>query len=398
MKLLICKWDAMTYPFIIKTFSEMGYDQVILPYPIEQMYRQETRTTFMEVLAKEIDHEDFTAVFSVNFISAIAEVCNDKQILYICWSYDCPSVGEEPRTHFFDTNRIFVFDSAECDFVKRSGVNNIWHVDLAVDCGAMKSVRKLSPKEMLRYQSEISFVGQLYSTEFNNLLPYLSEYSAGLINAVKNIQLLFYGRNIIKEVVNKEFIQFINTPEFEQAIQPYAEKIHVYSGKLQPDVLRTFLLQTVANKERVMLLSMLSKYYQTSLYSKDTNKEYLEKVSFRGMVDYWKEMPLVFSNSKVNLNSTLRTIEKGIPQRCLDVMACRGLLMTNEQADMNGKLKDGENVVIYHSVGEAVEKAGYYLKHEDVANKIRMNGYSTVKHDFSFRAKLEQIMKLAGVE
>ena len=67
----------------------------------------------------------------------------------------------------------------------------------------------------------------------------------------------------------------------------------------------------------------------------------MDKVEVCGPVDYVKEMPYVFKNTKINLNMTLRSIWTGIPLRAIDVMGCGGFLLTNYQADFLISLNRG---------------------------------------------------------
>lgn len=72
--------------------------------------------------------------------------------------------------------------------------------------------------------------------------------------------------------------------------------------------------------------------------------------------------------------------------------------MTNYQEDMFEYLEDGKDLIVYSDIGDAVEKAGFYLKHEEAADKIRESGYQKMKQCFNYKGQLEKIWKLAGVK
>ena len=65
---------------------------------------------------------------------------------------------------------------------------------------------------------------------------------------------------------------------------------------------------------------------------------------------------------------------------------------------MEEYFEDGKNILIYHSVEEAMDKAKYYLSHEKEAEKIRMNGYKLVKDEFNYERRLNAIWKLSGID
>ena len=82
----------------------------------------------------------------------------------------------------------------------------------------------------------------------------------------------------------------------------------------------------VANIERVSTLNRLSKTlrgYNTALYT-DTIDSKLEGIDYRGAVAYMTHMPLVFNNSRINLNMTIRNIRTGIPLRVWDILGAGG--------------------------------------------------------------------------
>ena len=396
MRLLFYEWNSLTHPYIYKAMKEQGIhlDIARMPYKPRNPKDQEQ---FKETLAKMLDMRSYDAVFSINFFDQIAEVCHDKDIMYVSWSYDSPSLGGNPATHHYDTNRIFLFDSAEVEYHKRIGEKNIYHMQLAVDTDELEQI-KGTPEQIQKYTSDISFVGRLYTTQMQELMQLLTPYSAGYLSAFVNTQLKLYNVDILEELVNKNMLNMVKTPEFEERLIPFSEELGMYTKELGAQVLKVFLQRSVTNKERILMLSMLSRYYDVKLFTRDEQEDALKNVQFCGGVDYFKEMPLVFRYSKVNLNITIRSILKGMPQRCLDVMGCRGLLMSNYQEDMFEYLEDGKDLVIYTDLGDAVEKAGFYLEHEDAAERIRENGYRKMKECFNYKGQLEKIWKISGIK
>ena len=63
--------------------------------------------------------------------------------------------------------------------------------------------------------------------------------------------------------------------------------------------------------------------FATALWSNEKD-ERLTQVHYYGYADYYKQMPHIFHDAKINLNIALRVIQTGIPLRVLDVMGCGG--------------------------------------------------------------------------
>lgn len=396
MRLLFYEWNSLTHPYIYKAMKEQGIhlDIAHLPY---KPRKEEDYDKFKETLRKMLKLKHYDVVFSINFFDLIADVCHDKGVLYVAWTYDCPSLGGRKEARFYDTNRIFLFDSGEVALHNALGEPNVYHMNLAVDVEELAALNETEEQKQ-KYTSEISFVGRLYSVQQRKMMQLLTPYWAGYLQALVNTQFKIYNADILNELVNDKLLDMVVTPEFSEEMIKFQQSLGVYKDTPVAQALKVFLQQAVTNKERVTMLSVLSNYFPVNFFTSDEQEPALEKVHFCGSVDYWEEMPLVFRNSKINLNITSRTITKGVPQRCLDVMGCRGLLMSNYQEDMFEYLENGRDLIIYSDLGDAVEKADFYLKHEDEAQRIRENGYQKMIDCYSYKGQLEKIWKQAGVK
>ena len=149
-----------------------------------------------------------------------------------------------------------------------------------------------------------------------------------------------------------------------------------------------------------MLLEMLGRRFEVHLYTLDygeQEKRILKNVKRHGAVDYENEMPVMFKSSKINLNSSLRSAQSAIPLRALDIMGCGAFLMTNPQPEICEFFEDKKEVVIFDSIDEALDLAGYYLKHDDERRKIAVAGYENVKKNFRYEDKLYKMFSIAGI-
>lgn len=205
------------------------------------------------------------------------------------------------------------------------------------------------------------------------------------------------GRNLIKDVVNESVVERLVNPDVEEVLMDNLRHPNLFPNitKVRSHELKFFLNKAVTNKERVLLLSLLAKYYRVKLFAPEDVK--LPGVQCCGTVDYMTQMPLVFKCSKINLNITLRNIQGAIPQRVLDIMGCRSLVLTNYQEDVLNYFEDGGHLLVYRSIEEAVDKCRYYLAHDKEAEKIRKNAYKIVKDQFGFEKQLNRIWELSGL-
>ncbi|MCR4806605.1 MAG: DUF3880 domain-containing protein [Lachnospiraceae bacterium] len=89
------------------------------------------------------------------------------------------------------------------------------------------------------------------------------------------------------------------------------------------------------------------------------------------------EMPKIFNLSRINLNMTMRPIEKGLPLRCFDILGCGGFLMTNYQEELDDMFVIGRDLEAYSSLEELIDKCAYYLTHEEERAAIARRGRET---------------------
>ena len=118
----------------------------------------------------------------------------------------------------------------------------------------------------------------------------------------------------------------------------------------------------------------------------------LPHVKNRGIADSERVMPKIFKCSKIHLNITLRSIKSGVPQRALDIMGCGGFLMANYQPELAEYFIPGEDLVLYDSVDDLIQKIDYYLSHEEERLQIAKNGYEKVKRYHTYDTRLTEIL------
>lgn len=395
MKLFVYDWNYITKYDICRAFARQGIEADLFSTGASARKKAE-KEQFKINLEKALKGKEYDAVFSVNFFDELAEAANDRGILYICWTYDSPALGSVRPSLLLDTNRLFLFDSAEAEEYRGYDVPNIHYLPLAANAERYNRMRP-TPMEQMKYHADVSLVGNLYQSDMDRTFPLFDEYGAGYVAAIINTQLNVYGTNIIPGMVNENVIKRICNPDVTEALLKNINHNFFHDiEELHAGVLCQFLLKAVTNKERVLLLTLLSKYCHVKLFTPGAPE--LSGVTVRGVVDYDKEMPLVFKCSRVNLNITLRNIRHGIPQRVLDIMGCRALALTNYQEDLTEYFEDGRDLLIYHSMEEALDKCRFYLKHEKEAEKIRRSGYRIVREQFSYEHQLNQIWELSGLK
>lgn len=384
MKLLLYDMGAYTQNDIMDTLNSMNIPYKNVLYRLDNVYND----IYFEKRMKEfLEQDKYDAVFSVNYWPVLSDICYSYSIPYLSWSYDSPiQIENIEETLGYSTNYVFFFDRTECEKYWKKGYTNIYHLPLAVNTKRLDQIN-ITERDRKKYSTQISMVGQLYKTGVSTYMMPLKDYENGYLSGIIEAQIRLYGSYILDEVVTENLIDRMNS-------------IYTAMGAKSPLLKRkNFIIELakhITNLERSLILDVLSSEYQVDLYGL-SKSENLKKVKCRGSAGYFDEMPKVFKLSDINLNISLKCIQSGIPLRALDIIGCCGFLISNYQPELAEYFIDGEEVVIYTDMEDAVAKCQYYIEHEKERKKIAQKGYEKVKELFNYEDRLLFMLQNAGL-
>lgn len=404
MKVLLFEWASVTRMEIRNVFQKFGWELSCVSIPFTSFASD---WKLYEKFEPYLKKDKFDFVFSTNYFDMIAEACHQHGVKYIAWTYDSPATIGDLRFLGYETNFVFMFDKKEAKLYQSLGFSNVWHLPLAVNADRYDNYKTLKRKNQKYVMSEISFVGKLYQNNLSELTACLSDYYKSFLNAIVDSQTKIHGYNMFKHIINQQTMEKMCNPAFNQILNKKDDSPFLAASEKEEEVsartpeagdLIIKLDEAVTNRERLMVLGLLASHHELKLFSYQ-DSDVLKKAVHCGCVDYYDAMPNVFHYSKINMNISLCAIESAIPLRCLDIMACQGLLMSNFQPELAEYFENGKEMLIYESPEDALAKADYYLdpKHEEERKKIALNGYEKVKRDFNYRKMMGFILEKAGL-
>lgn len=97
----------------------------------------------------------------------------------------------------------------------------------------------------------------------------------------------------------------------------------------------------------------------------------------------------VYADSKICLNIALND---DVNMRCFEVTGSGGFLLTNRIPSLEELFVDGKEIVMYDSFDDAVEKAKYYLEHDDERKAIAKAGYERAMKDHTIHNRVDVIL------
>ncbi len=325
--------------------------------------------------------------FSQNFSACLARACHEVGKPYISWVYDSPQTALYRKEALYQTNYIFMFDKAQIERLKAVGVRQVFHSPLAANV-TLTSQIVLTAEDAKHYGQDISFVGQLYQKEYyQTFLNGLSETGRQQLASYLNQHVGHTGNNhslfgTAQDALRQDMDRLFAASTIEEMLieKDYAE-----------DVL--MLIPLLAKAERKLYLGTLASQFDTTLYTGDVAAgSKIPGLTVRGRVDSLDGLYRVNACSKICLNSTLRSIETGVPQRIFDIMAIGGFALSDAQEEIYELFEVGKEIEVYKSTEELVDKAKYYLEHEKERLQIALAGYKKVAEEYSYPLLLAKIL------
>ena len=387
MEILIYRYNSICEPDIIQVFETFG-----ITVHQEKMEITDKSITpaqcAMKVTEWILSHK-LSFVFSINFYPAISYTCNRFKIPYVCWSVDSPVAELFSNALKNEWNRIFLFDRAQYEFFHPYNPEHIYYLPLATNVKRWENViLNMTEEDHAKYDSDVSFVGSLYSEKCKYDSLKLSDYTRGYVNGVIQAQMKVFGYNFIYDTLPESVIR-----EIADADADFYKGQDVFLDTDRYLAAHQYIGMKLANVERMSILSALSERFDVSLYTRSDTST-LPRIHNRGSANTLTEMPKIFHASKINLNMTMRPIETGLSLRVWDVLGCGGFLISNYQAEIPEYFEIGKDLEVYESVEDLINKVNYYLHHEVERIEIAVNGYEKTAKYHTYEVRLAEMLRV----
>ena len=376
--IFICNiFRPYTLKSIINTFKRYGYKVDQRDYFAPQdMYQDEKLENMLQL---DMKSKDYDFVFTVNYHPIVSKMCLKNNKKYVSWTYDTPMDLRSTETMDNPNNYIFIFDNGEYQKYKKLGLDTVHYLPLATD---FATEYKKSPI----YEYDVSFLGNLYRSTFPAIKEKLDKYHAGFLDGIITAQRKLYGCYMVLDLLKgqAEEVKAIN---------------EMTGFNLIPEQLSYSIATYITYLDRLSLLSIMSNKFKTALATSSLAKEernLMPKLKVLPGMDYYTEMPSFFRKSKINLNPPFRAVWSAIPQRALDIMNSGGFLLSGYTEELAYYFENGRELVLYDSIEDAVAKAEFYLKNENLRESIQKAGAEKVNREFSYEGRIQEILKIVS--
>lgn len=389
MKILFYRYGSICEPDIIEALTENGH--IVTEITEEITNKNFILADCAAIVSKTLLNHPQDCVFTINFFPVISDVCNIFHIPYLSWIVDSPILELWSKSIQNPWNRVFLFDREQYREIAPFNPKCVFHFPLAVNISKkQQAVQKASSAMRQKFASECSFVGSLYTEKcpYDNLKN-PPDFLRGYLNGIIESQIKVYGYNFIDEILPDKIIEDFkaHVPDFYQ----YPLDTFLTDKTI---VSQFYIGNKISAIERLRTMEALSEHVTLDLYT-GSDTSMLPKVHNHGFAKTLTEMPIIFHESKINLNPTSKPIRSGIPLRVFDIMGCGGFVLSNYQPELCELFEPGIEFDYYGSLDELIEKTDYYLHHEKERKEIAQNGFAKVAKDFSYPKRLHELFSIA---
>ena len=386
MNILMMVAEDFCVDDISEAFEDEKHKVIRQKCTLDELLEPDIESTKTLVLKTEAD-----LLFTFNYFPGIAKICNDLNIHYVSWVYDNPRVHLFSCTAIFPTNSIYVFEKDVADYFRSQGIETIHYMPLAANPSRLvKAISDNCAKKTVYSQTkDVSFVGSMYTEDhqlYSRMLDKgISQYTFGFLRGIMNAQKKIYGCDIITPSLTPDIVS-----DMKNALPLDPDKDSVVTTEYL--FTKYVIDRQITAEERMDLLSMAGEKFDVHIYTVDPKTSISNCVN-HGPAHSDIEAPAVYYSSKINLNISLRSIVNGIPLRVFEIMGSGGFLLSNYQSELLDYFVPGEDFDYFDSPEDLLRKIDYYLKHEEIRNRIAINGQNKIKAYHTFRDRVKA-MKL----
>lgn len=382
MKILFLDSPAFAKQDMIDAFTEC---EISCDLFFHDAYHDRKNADFEAAFSAAVEGKTYDFVFSFNYFPGLSNCCQKHGIKYVSYVYDSPLVALYSCTLIHSCNYVFLFDKATYLTFHNAGITTVYYLPLAANVKRLTSI-VCPPQIEPQITSDVSFVGSIYNEEHNfyERLDTISDFTRGYLDSIMAAQQKVYGSLFLEELLTPSILADLQKCIPYQPMPDGTESAaYVYANY--------FLCRKITSNERLALLKAASDAFPLKLYTHKSS-EALPNAEYMGTVDYYDTMPLVFQKSRINLNITLKSIQTGIPLRCMDIMGSGGFLLTNFQSDLLDFFTPGEDFAFYESEDDFIDKIGYYLSHETERQQMAANCLGKMREGHTFVHRVHAIL------
>lgn len=386
MNILIVKSSSFIQQDIEEAFSLLGHTLYPVVAPPADSNEQDA---YLQALIASISDCSPAFIFSIGFYPFISYACELLGLRYIAWladsyhsDYFSPAIRNEKTW-------LFVSDSALTVELDELGAAHVAFLPLAA--GLPRINRTLQQDyDSSHFACDVSLFGNILSREEFGPHPLstdnsLKDSTKGYLEGCIACQ---YQARLFPPLSEKlpAYVWEDLCTGFPVNLKDSLETAAHYYNQNYFNPIITYIDREIHFNS----LSEQKRFHTIYLYSRSGFSS--EKITQRNLEEYKDKLPLISRNSTINLVITHRNYRAGVPANAWEIMASKGFLLGNSQADYQILLSP--KPVLYQTDRELLSKAAYYFHHEAERKEITEELYREVSSHHTYEERLKEMLSL----
>ena len=345
---------------------------------------------FEAVAAEEIEYTlakfKPDLVFAFNYRNGLAELTHKHRLLCVCWEIDPTIDRVSAPASSTEHVHIFHYRKAGLKDFQNAGFDHVTYLPMAAN-PALRKPTALSPDELGRYSSNISFIG-------SSLIQQASEYRQKLIHLFQ----IVYGDQARGEKLLEEILSIQRQNPFSYVIPElaacYFKKIYnvgvQHLGFNPVDA----VAEIAAAEKRVNLIHTAATVQPVKVWGDPGWKHVAaERVVYMGYAGHFQELNKIYSASRINLDINRIYQADIVPLRIFEILACKGFVLAEYNSAFEELFDVNKEIAVYSDINDLQEKLRYYLEHPKEAQTIAERGYQAIMERHQLRFRINHILR-----
>lgn len=379
LRLLIINPDYFLIPEALRAWRKLGHQVKTVLF---DKRRDQGEEVVRRILGQVKDYAP-DLVFTVNHLGLdreglLMEFFHRLKVPLASWYVDSPSLILNLYAGLAsDLAYIFVWDPAYIPEVRDLGFHQVFPLPLATDPDIF---RPRPDSELTSWRHRVAFVGNSLSLAVQEKLSRLPKSTA--------LPDLFH--RLAQACLERPFRRLKDLLE-QEGLADHA-LIQGLNGLERTD-LEAGIIWEATRRHRLACVQRLAPF--RPVIFGDTGWRQLLQAPFtlRSEVNYYDELPLVYSGAEINFNATSLQMKTAVNQRVFDVPAAGGFLLTDYKAQLPELLEVGKEVISYRDPGEIPELVRFYLKHSRAREEVIARGRARILAEHTYVHRLTAMLE-----
>jgi spore maturation protein CgeB len=380
LRVLIINPEYFLIPEVTRAFRSLGHK-------VHSVFFDKRREPGEEVVRRILAETKAYApdlVFTVNHLGLdrqglLLDFFHRLRVPLVSWYVDSPAIilnlyaGRQS-----DLAYIFIWDPTYIPEVQALGFQQVFPLPLATDPGIF---RPRPASELAPWQSPVTFVG-------NSLIEAVQQKLSRLPSSPE-FQRLFH--KLAQAYRDKPFRRLQDLLIQESLTDhPLIRGL----GLLERTDLEAGIIWEATRSHRLACVKRLA-VFQPVVYG-DPGWRRLVKTPFtvRPEVNYFDELPLIYSASTINFNVTSLQMKTAVNQRVFDAPAAGGFLLTDYKEQLGELLEIGREIICYQRPDEIPELTRFYLKSDRAREEIVSRGRRRILAEHTYVHRVQAMVDI----